>query len=57
MCDSKKELAKCLKEYQAKVRVYNENGDSLTLKGFDVDKALGMTGHYGCFQPDAPEKE
>ena len=40
MCDSKQELADCLKEYQAKVKVYDKYGKNMLLKGFDVDKAL-----------------
>lgn len=40
VCDSKQELADCLKEYQMKVQVFDENGNNMVLKGFDVDKAL-----------------
>lgn len=42
VCDSKEELAECLKEYQTKIKVYNDDGDNLVLKGFDVDKALKL---------------
>lgn len=42
VCDSKEELAACLKEYQAKIKVYDENGNNLVLNGFDVDKALEL---------------
>ncbi len=42
VCDSKDELAECLKEYQSKVKVLDENGNNLVLKGFDVDKALEL---------------
>lgn len=42
VCDSKQELADCLKEYQAKVKVFDENGNNMVLKGFDVDKALQL---------------
>ncbi len=42
VCDSKEELAECLKEYQAKVKVYDEEGNDMLLKGFDVDKALEL---------------
>lgn len=42
VCDSKEDLATCLKEYQSKIRVYDENGNNLVLKGFDVDKALEL---------------
>lgn len=42
VCDSKEKLAECLKEYQSKIKVYDENGNNLVLKGFDVDKALEL---------------
>ena len=42
VCDSKLELAECLKEYQSKIKVYDEDGRNLVLKGFDVDKALEL---------------
>ena len=42
VCDSKEELAECLKEYQAKVKVYDEDDNDMLLKGFDVDKALEL---------------
>lgn len=42
VCDSKEELAVCLKEYQSKIKVYDENGNNLVLKGFDVNKALEL---------------
>jgi biotin carboxylase len=42
VCNSKKELAECLREYQAKIKVYDEDGKDLVLKGFDVDKALEL---------------
>ncbi len=42
VCDSKQELADCLKEYQAKVKVYDKYGNNMLLKGFDVDKALQL---------------
>ena len=40
VCDSKAELAGCLKEYQGRIKVYDAEGQDLTLKGFDVDRAL-----------------
>lgn len=40
VCDSKKELANAIKEYQAKVRVFDDDGNSMLLQGFDADKAL-----------------
>ena len=40
VCDSKEELSVALKEYQAKVKVYNEKDEPMLLKGFDVDEAL-----------------
>lgn len=42
VCDSKEALADCLKEYQAKIKVYNDNGENLVLNGFDVDRALEL---------------
>lgn len=42
VCDSKEELAACLREYQSKVKVLDENGNNLVLKGFNVDKALEL---------------
>lgn len=42
VCDSKEELAECLKEYQEKIKVYDESGNSLALSGFDIDKALEL---------------
>lgn len=42
VCDRKEELATCLREYQSKVKVLDENGKNLVLKGFDVDKALEL---------------
>ena len=42
VCNTKEELAKCLKEYQNKVKVYDINGNNMLLAGFDVDKALKL---------------
>lgn len=42
VCDTKEELAAAIKEYQAKVKVYDKNGNPMLLKGFDVDKALEL---------------
>lgn len=42
VCDTKEELAECLKEYQKKVKVYDEDGNNLVLRGFDVDAALEL---------------
>lgn len=42
VCDSKEELADCLREYQEKVQVYDTEGNNLVLKGFDVEKALEL---------------
>ena len=39
-CDGKEELAVAVEEYQQKVKVYDENGDNMLLRGFDVKKAL-----------------
>ena len=42
VCDSKTELAETLKYYQDTVKVLDENGNNMLLKGFDVDKALEL---------------
>ena len=42
LCDSKEELASAIREYQEKVKVYDENGNSMLLQGFNVTKALGI---------------
>lgn len=40
VCNSKEELRETIKEYQAKVKVFDDNGNNMLLNGFDVDKAL-----------------
>lgn len=40
VCDSKQELEDCLEEYQAKIKVFDTNGNNMLLNGFDVRKAL-----------------
>lgn len=40
VCDSKKELASCIEEYQQKVNVIDENGDNMLLAGFNAACAL-----------------
>ena len=40
ICDTKEELATCLKEYQAAIKVYDDEGNNLVLKGYDADEAL-----------------
>lgn len=42
VCDTKEELADCIKEYQTNVKVFDENGNNMVLTGFDADKALGL---------------
>ena len=42
VCDSKMELADTLKYYMNTVRVLDENGNNMLLKGFDVNKALEL---------------
>jgi len=39
-CNSKLELADTLKYYMNIVKVLDENGNDMLLKGFDVNKAL-----------------
>ncbi len=42
VCDTKEQLAERLKHYMDTVHVFNEAGEDLCLRGFDVDKALGL---------------
>lgn len=42
VCDSKMELADALKYYMSVVKVYDENGENMLLKGFDVNHALEL---------------
>ncbi|MCH1940973.1 ATP-grasp domain-containing protein [Holdemania massiliensis] len=42
VCNTKAELAEKLKYYMDHVKVYDEAGNNLLLKGFDVDKALEL---------------
>lgn len=42
VCDTKEELAATIKEYQNKVKVYDQEGNYMLLKGFDVDQALQL---------------
>ena len=42
VCGSKLELAEALKYYMQTVKVLDDNGNDMLLKGFDVDKALEL---------------
>ena len=42
VCDSKRELAAALKQYMAEIKVYDTGGNSMALRGFDVDGALEL---------------
>ena len=42
VCESKQELANALSEYMEKLRVYDENGNNIVLRGFNVNKALEL---------------
>lgn len=42
VCNSKIELRDAIKEYQDKVKVFDEKGNNMLLNGFDADKALGL---------------
>ena len=42
VCDSKEELRDAINEYQNKVKVLDDNGNNLLLKGFDANKALEL---------------
>ena len=40
VCDSKQQLADCIKEYQAKVKVLDEHDRNMVLKGLDVKNII-----------------
>ena len=40
VCDTKEQMAERVKHYQNAVRVVDENGEDMLLKGFDVNRAL-----------------
>lgn len=42
VCDTKEALAVAIQEYQTKVKVTDENGNNMLLKGFDAYKALEL---------------
>ena len=42
VCDAKQALADTLKEYMAKIKVYDSEGNQMALHGFDVDAALEL---------------
>ncbi len=42
VCDNKEKLAEKLKEYISKVKVFDEKGNNIVLKGFNVDRALEL---------------
>lgn len=42
VCNNKKELAECIKEYQNNVKVFDANGNDMVLTGFNADKALEL---------------
>ena len=42
VCDSKPELADMLKHYMDTVKVFDDKGNNMLLKGFNVDKALQL---------------
>ena len=42
VCNSKQELAETLRYYMNTVKVFDENGNNMLLRGFDVDKALEL---------------
>ena len=43
VCESKEELAETLKHYQNTVKVFDDEGNDMLLRGFEVDKALGLS--------------
>lgn len=42
VCNSKEELRNAIQEYQNKVKVFDDKGNNMLLKGFDANKALGL---------------
>lgn len=42
VCNSKKELSEALEEYVEKVKVFDQNGNNMILKSFDIKKALEL---------------
>ena len=40
VCNTKEDLSTAIQEYQDKVKVYDEDGNNMLLKGFDVKAAL-----------------
>lgn len=42
VCNSKEELRDAIKEYQSKVKVIDDKGNNMLLKGFDADEALEL---------------
>ncbi|MBO7050600.1 MAG: hypothetical protein J6W42_08310 [Bacteroidaceae bacterium] len=38
VCDTKQQLVETVKEYQDKIKVFDENGNLMTLRGFDVNR-------------------
>ncbi len=42
VCNSKEELRDAINEYQSKVKVFDDKGNNMLLKGFDADKALEL---------------
>lgn len=42
VCNTKEELRDAINEYQAKVKVLDDNGNNMLLKGFNASKALGL---------------
>ena len=38
VCDTKEQLVAAVKEYQDKIKVYDTDGNLMTLKGFDVNR-------------------
>lgn len=42
VCNSKKELVEKIKYCREKIKVYDHQGKDMLLKGFDVDKAVGV---------------
>lgn len=42
VCDSKEKLAERIQHYRDVIKVYDQDGNDMLLKGFDVEKAVGV---------------
>ena len=54
VCDTKLQLAEKLKYYQENIKVFDENGNDMRLKGFNVDEALELGDYAGGQKKNEP---